>query len=83
MNRGTRRNSSVKCHLPAGAARHHADTLDRYCSIASLIEVPAPVTSGLPRLADILRVIRHVAKVPKADIASRGNPAVSRAQLRL
>src|ERR1700694_5204208 len=24
----------------------------------------APLTSGLPRLADILRVIRHVSKVP-------------------
>jgi hypothetical protein len=23
-----------------------------------------PLTSGLPRLADILRVIRHVSKVP-------------------
>jgi hypothetical protein len=29
----------------------------------------APLTSGLPRLADILRVIRHVSKVPKGDIA--------------
>jgi hypothetical protein len=31
----------------------------------------APFTSGLPRLADILRVGRHVSKVPKADIAGR------------
>jgi hypothetical protein len=27
----------------------------------------APVTSGLPRLADILRVSRHVSNVPEAD----------------
>jgi hypothetical protein len=27
-----------------------------------------PLTSGLPRLADILRVIRHVSKVPKAEV---------------
>jgi hypothetical protein len=26
----------------------------------------APLTSGLPQLADILRVIRHVSKVPTA-----------------
>ena len=30
----------------------------------------APLTSGLPRLADILRVSRYVSQVPKADIAS-------------
>jgi hypothetical protein len=29
-----------------------------------------PLTSGLPRLADILRVIRHVSKVPNCDIVS-------------
>jgi len=29
----------------------------------------APLTSGLPRLAEILRVTRHVAKVPNPDIA--------------
>jgi hypothetical protein len=29
----------------------------------------APLTSGLPQLADILRVIRQVSKVPKDDIA--------------
>jgi hypothetical protein len=28
----------------------------------------APFTSGLSRLADILRVIRHVAKVPKPEV---------------
>jgi hypothetical protein len=28
----------------------------------------APLTSGLPRLADILRVIRHVSKVPAGVI---------------
>ena len=28
----------------------------------------APTTSGLPRSADILRVSRHVSKVPQADI---------------
>jgi hypothetical protein len=28
----------------------------------------APMTSGLPRLADIFRVRRHVSKVPQADI---------------
>jgi hypothetical protein len=27
----------------------------------------APLTSGLPRLADILRVIRHVSNVPIGD----------------
>ena len=30
---------------------------------------PLPATSGLPRLADLRRVIRHVAKVPKGEIA--------------
>jgi hypothetical protein len=29
----------------------------------------APFTSGLPRLADILRVGRHVSNVPKAALA--------------
>jgi hypothetical protein len=28
---------------------------------------PALMTSGPPRLADILRVIRHVSKVPSTD----------------
>src|SRR5712691_1788201 len=31
----------------------------------------APVTSGLPRLADISRVSRHVSKVPWHEIAAR------------
>jgi hypothetical protein len=31
----------------------------------------APLTSGLPQLADILRVIRHVSKVPTAAIVGR------------
>ena len=30
----------------------------------------AQLTSGLPQLADVLRVIRHVRKGPIADIAS-------------
>jgi len=30
----------------------------------------APFTSGLPRLADILRVGRHVSKVPTSDMAA-------------
>jgi hypothetical protein len=30
------------------------------------------LTSGLPRLADILRVIRHVSKVPEMDIGRHG-----------
>ncbi len=32
-----------------------------------------PLTSGLPRLADILRVIRHVAKVPIAVMLAFGS----------
>jgi hypothetical protein len=28
----------------------------------------APLTSGLPRLADLRRVIRHVAKVPISEV---------------
>jgi hypothetical protein len=28
-----------------------------------------PLTSGLPRLADILWVSRHVSKVPKPEVA--------------
>ena len=28
----------------------------------------APLTSGLPRLADILRVSRHVANVPEPEV---------------
>jgi hypothetical protein len=31
----------------------------------------APLTSGRPRLADILRAIRHVSKVPEAEVAPR------------
>jgi len=33
----------------------------------------APVTSGLRQLADILRVIRHVSKVPIPDSCSAAN----------
>jgi hypothetical protein len=33
----------------------------------------ARLTSGLPRLADILRVIRHVSKVPLSDIRTAAN----------
>jgi hypothetical protein len=29
----------------------------------------APLTSGFPQIADILRVIRHVSKVPKNETA--------------
>jgi hypothetical protein len=32
----------------------------------------APLTSGLPRLADILGVVRHVSKVPEADLKQKG-----------
>jgi hypothetical protein len=41
----------------------------------------APLTSGLPRLADIFSVCRHVRKVPQADYladvaAESGGPCV-------
>jgi hypothetical protein len=32
---------------------------------------PRPVISGLPQLADILRVRRHVSKVPTTELGSR------------
>ncbi len=37
----------------------------------------ASLTSGLPRLADILRADRHVSNVPKADILRRGSDVAS------
>jgi hypothetical protein len=43
----------------------------------------APLTSGLPRLADILRVIRHVSKVPTCDIERAGRPKEKAAGRRL
>jgi hypothetical protein len=43
----------------------------------------APLTSGLPRLADILRVIRHVSKVPKNEPAHAGGAGGAVKRLRL
>jgi hypothetical protein len=36
----------------------------------------APITSGLPPTADILRVIRHVAKVPEPKVKFSGSSSV-------
>jgi hypothetical protein len=37
----------------------------------------APITSGLPRLADIFRDRRHVSNVPTAEIRSVCSPAAA------
>jgi hypothetical protein len=38
----------------------------------------APLTSGLPRLADIFSVCRHVSKVPKSDLCVDGDLGLTR-----
>jgi hypothetical protein len=55
------RSSAARLLSTRAAAPHNAQSrhFDR-----------APLTSGLPRLADILRVIRHVAIVPISEVAS-------------
>ena len=46
-----------------------------YHPCSALTGSSPPLTSGLPRLADILRVIRHVSKVPTAKMHDRGQDA--------
>jgi len=43
---------------------------DSGVGVASRATDRAPLTSGLPHLADFLRIIQHVSKVPRTEVAS-------------